>query len=263
MIPKIIHYCWIGGKPLTPLAQKCVDSWHRIMPDYEIKRWDESNYDFRKNEFMANAYKQKMWGFVPDYARLDIVYNYGGIYFDTDVEALKPFDELLKYPAFCGCASEHFINFGHGFGAEKGNKVIKDLMLPYENMDFKISDKILKQAALYVNVPIKEFENKGLPISPFLQTQCLINKYGFKQKNARQTLDGMEVFPTSYFDPKNDLNLPAKTKDAYSVHWYAASWSPKWPKIKWKIVKFLRGILGVKNVEVLLNINRKIRNIFK
>ena len=83
MIPKIIHYCWLGGKPLTPLAKKCVESWQRIMPDYEIKRWDESNYDFKKNKFMANACRQKKWGFVPDYARLDIIYNYGGIYFDN------------------------------------------------------------------------------------------------------------------------------------------------------------------------------------
>ncbi len=261
MIPKIIHYCWFGEKPLTPLAQKCVDSWQRVMPDYEIKRWDESNYDFKKNEFMANAYKQKMWGFVPDYARLDIIYNYGGIYFDTDVETLKPFDEFLKYPAFCGCASEHFVALGLGFGAEKGNKVIKDLMLPYENMNFKTSDKIIKQASLCINVSVKEFEEKGLPISPFLQTECLINKYGFKQKNIRQSLISMEIFPSSYFDPKNAFNLPDRTKEAYSVHWNAASWFPKWPKIKWEIVKRLRVLLGVKNVDFLLSINRKFRKI--
>lgn len=262
MIPKIIHYCWIGQKTIPPSLQKCIDSWHRVMPDYEIKFWNESNYDFQKNTFMANAYKQKGgYGFVPDYARLDVIYNYGGIYFDTDVEVLRPFDDFLKYPAFFGFESKHFINLGHGFGAEKGNEVIRELMLPYENMELKVSDEILKQASLYVNLPIRQWEAKGLPISPFLQTQCLINKYGLKQNNERQSLNGAEIFPSSYFAPKNVLNLPAKTDKAYSVHWYSATWSPTWPKIKWEIVKRLRVLFGVKNVEFLLSVNRQIRKI--
>ena len=244
MIPKIIHYCWFGGKPLTPLAQKCITSWQRVMPDYEIKRWDENNYDFQKNKFMANAYKQKKWGFVPDYARLDIIYNYGGIYFDTDVEALKPFDEFLKYPAFCGFESKHFINFGHGFGAEKNNKVIKELMQPYENMDFKISDKIIKQVALYTKISVEEWSKNGLIISPFLQTYNLTNKYGLIQNNKRQSLAGIEVFPSSYFAPKNNVNLPIKTDTAYSVHWYAASWLPWYHRTYLKIKVILHKILG-------------------
>ena len=238
-IPKVIHYCWIGGKPLTPLAQKCVNSWRRVMPDYEIKRWDESNYDFQKNKFMATAYKQKKWGFVPDYARLDIIYNYGGIYFDTDVEVLKPFDEFLKYPAFCGFESEHFVALGLGFGAEKKNKVIKALMRPYENMDFKISDKILKQASLYTKIQADKWQKDNLIPSPLLQTQFLTEKYGLKQNNTRQSLEGIEIFQSSYFAPKNNANLPIKTDTAYSVHWYAASWLPWYYKIYLKIKRKL------------------------
>jgi len=239
MIPKIIHYCWFGGKPLTPLAQKCVDSWRRVMPDYEIKRWDESNYNFQKNTFMAAAYKQKKWGFVPDYARLDIIYNYGGIYFDTDVEALKPFDEFLKYPAFCGFESENFIALGLGFGAEKGNNIIKDLMQPYENMEFKISDKILKQVSLYTQTQINKWKKNNLVPSPLLQTQFLTENYGLKQNNTRQSLDGMEIFPSLYFAPKNKVNLPVKTGSAYSVHWYAASWLPWYYQIYLKVKRKL------------------------
>ena len=263
MIPKIIHYCWIGGKPLTPLAQKCVDSWRRVMPDYEIKRWDESNYDFQKNKFMANAYKQKKWGFVPDYARLDIIYNYGGIYFDTDVEALKPFDEFLKYPAFCGFESEHFINFGHGFGAEKGNKIIKNLMLPYENMNFNLSDEIIKIGLLHTKMDVKDLASKGLPPSPFLQTQYLVKNLGLIQNNTNQTLDGIEVFPSIYFCPRDEYNTPIKTETAYSIHHFAGSWVPWKLKIKVKIVKYLRFLIGNQAVEFLFRVKRKIKTLFK
>ena len=258
MIPKIIHYCWIGGKPLTPLAQKCVESWHRVMPDYEIKLWNESNYDFQKNKFMADAYKQKRWGFVPDYARLDIIYNYGGIYLDTDVETLKPFDEFLKYPAFCGFESEHFVALGLGFGAEKGNPIIKEMMKPYENMDFKISDKISQQAILYGKDPKEDWKqnNPYIP-SPIIQTQTLLNNFNLKQNNMHQSLEGIEIFPSSYFSPKNEFNLPIKTDNAYSVHWYAGSWLPWYYKIYMKIKKILREILGDKYI-YLVKIKKKL-----
>ncbi|MBO4707323.1 MAG: glycosyl transferase [Elusimicrobiaceae bacterium] len=238
-IPKVIHYCWVGGKPLTPLAEKCIASWQRVMPDYEIKRWDESNYDFKKNKFMANAYKQKKWGFVPDYARLDIIYNYGGIYFDTDVETLKSFDEFLKYPAFCGFESEHFVALGLVFGAQKGNKIIKRLMQPYENMDFKISDNILKQVSLYTKIKADKWQKEGFIPSPLLQTQFLTENYGLKQNNTRQSLGDIEIFPSSYFAPKNNANLPIKTDSAYSVHWYASSWLPWYYKIYLKVKRKL------------------------
>ena len=241
MIPKIIHYCWFGGKPLTPLAEKCIASWHRIMPDYEIKRWDESNYNFNKNTFTANAYKQKKWGFITDYARLDIVYNYGGIYFDSDVEALKPFDKFLKYPAFCGFESEYFVAWGLGFGAEKGNKILKELMQVYENSDFKINEDILKQTSTYTQIQAKNWQEEGLVPCPILQTQLLTEKYGLARNNTRQSLDGMEVFPSSYFAPKNNVNLPIKTDDAYSVHWYAASWLPWYYQVYLKIKKMILG----------------------
>ena len=243
MIPKIIHYCWIGGKPLTPLAEKCIASWRRVMPDYEIKRWDESNYNFKKNAFMTNAYGQKKWGFVPDYARLDIIYNYGGIYFDTDVEALKPFDEFLKYPAFCGFENKYFVALGLGFGAEKGNKIIRELMQTYENTNFKISDDILKRTSFYTKMQARKWQQEKCVPSPILQTQFLTENYGLKQNNTRQSLEGIEIFPSSYFAPKNKANLPIRTNNAYSIHWYAASWLPWYYQIYLKIKKSINYIL--------------------
>ena len=118
MIPKKIHYCWIGGNPLPELAIKCIESWKKYCPDYEIIEWNEKNYDFRKNQFMREAYDEKKWGFVPDYARLDIIYEHGGIYLDTDVEIIKPLDSLLKEQGFAGMEQPGIVALGLGFGAE-------------------------------------------------------------------------------------------------------------------------------------------------
>ena len=263
MIPKIIHYCWLGKKSLPPLAKKCLKSWQKFCPDYEIKFWNEDNYDFQKNNFMQNAYRQKAYAFVPDYARLEIIYNYGGIYLDTDVELLKSFDEFLKYPAFCGFESEHFINFGHGFGAQKGNPVIKQLMQPYETLDFKLSDKILEQASFYSKNQAQEWQKKGLVPSPLLQTQILIQNFGLKQNNTRQSLKDMEVFPSTYFCPRDKYYTPIKTKQAYSVHHYMASWLPASLKTKIKFVRFLRKYLGNKTVDFLFEIKRKITRLLE
>ena len=263
MIPKIIHYCWIGKKPLPPLAKKCIASWQRIMPDYEIKLWNEENYNFRKNPFMQNAYRQKAYAFVPDYARLDIIYNYGGIYLDTDVEVLKPFDEFLKYPAFCGFESKDFVALGLGFGAQKGNKIIKQLMRPYETMDFSLNDDILKQASLYSKTEAEKWQKEGLVPSPLLQTQILSQDFGLKQNNTRQSLGEIEIFPSIYFCPRDKYFAPIYDERAYSVHHFMGSWIPAQTKIKVKLVRLLRVCLGSKTVDFLLQINRKIKNILK
>ncbi len=222
-IPRVIHYCWFGGKPLPELAQKCIASWRRFCPDYEIKRWDETNYDVRKNAFMAKACQQKKWGFVPDYARLDIIHNYGGIYLDTDVEMIKPFDDFLQYPAFCGFESEYFINFGLGFGAEKGNPVIKTCMQPYETLDFEIHEAILRP--VHTLKEIQSMPKEEFVPSPRVQTQSLVENYHLKQNNTRQSLDGIEVFPTSYFCPMDPFLQKATLCSAtHSIHHFEASW---------------------------------------
>ena len=107
-IPKVLHYFWFGRTEFPELEQKCLDTWSEKCPDYEIIRWDESNYDISKNKYMKQAYEAKKWGFVPDYARLDVVYRYGGIYLDTDVEVVKCFDSLLNLSAFVGFESKIF-----------------------------------------------------------------------------------------------------------------------------------------------------------
>ena len=106
IIPKIIHYCWFGGNPLPPLAKKCIASWKKYLPDYEIRQWDESNYDVNKIPYIKEAYAAKKFAFVSDYARFDILYNYGGIYFDTDVEIISPLDCIISAGSFMGCENK-------------------------------------------------------------------------------------------------------------------------------------------------------------
>ena len=135
-IPKKIHYIWIGGKEIPDKFKKNIETWRKYNPDYEIIRWDESNYDFKKIDYMKEAYEAQAWGFVPNYARLDIVYNHGGIYLDTDVEILKSFDCLLNDDVFMGMGCADRINHGQGFGARKKHPIIAELMKKFEKSHF-------------------------------------------------------------------------------------------------------------------------------
>ena len=135
MIPKIIHYIWVGGKPLTPLAEKCIQSWKKNCPDYEIKRWDESTFDINQNQYCKEAYESKKWAFVSDYIRLKVLFEYGGIYMDTDVEVIKPLDEFLVHPAFSGFENNTQIPTGI-MAAEKNNKWIENLLNDYNHRHF-------------------------------------------------------------------------------------------------------------------------------
>ena len=142
MIPKKIHYCWFSGNKMPKEFEAYIASWKKNCPDYEIIRWDETNYDVSRNTYMKDAYKEKRWGFVPDYARFDIIYQEGGIYLDTDVELLKSLDPLLDNPCFLGFEDKNHINPGLGFGAERGNPVIKALCDMYKQIDFYNKDGV-------------------------------------------------------------------------------------------------------------------------
>ena len=122
MIPKVIHYCWFGKNPLPDDAKKCIESWKKYCPDYEIIEWNESNYDITKNKYMESAYKEKKWAFVSDYARVDVIYQYGGIYLDTDVEVKKSFNDLLDNDSIWGFEEKNFIATST-IGACKKNKL--------------------------------------------------------------------------------------------------------------------------------------------
>jgi len=206
-IPKKIHYCWFGGNPIPVHLQKCIESWSKFCPDYEIIKWEESNYDVNKNLYMKQAYEAKKWGFVSDYSRLDVIYNYGGIYLDTDVEIVKSFDDLLYDEMFCGFESNCYIAFGLGFGAVMGHPILKSVMEIYEKLNFLNDDGSL-----------------NLTPCPYYQSEIL-SQYGFKLNNKYQNINGVAVYPSEVFCPTNFMkSVEYFTMNTYSIHHYEASW---------------------------------------
>lgn len=234
MIPKVIHYCWFGGKELPRDVKECIDSWKKIAPEYEIRRWDESNFDVNSHPFMKAAYEQKCWAFVSDYARLKVVYDCGGIYLDTDVELIKSLDELLDNKSYFGIQQiDCNVASGLGFGAEKGNPVIKLMLEEYDNLTF---DR-------------ERMEELACPI---LNTR-VIESLGYRYEDKIVKLENTTIYPPEYFDPysagdaKNLLNA-----NTISIHHYSATWTPWKQRLKRRIVR----ILGQEFI-------RKMKTIFK
>lgn len=207
MIPKIIHYCWFGGNELPSLEKKCIDSWKEKCPDYQIIEWNENNYDLDKGPYIKEAYDAKKWAFVSDYARLDIIYTYGGIYLDTDVELLKNLDDVLDCHCFLTTEKLGLINTGLGFGAEKGNVNLEQMLKRYDNIHFKLGNN------LYDTLPCT-YRNTA----PFIEM-------GFQALDQIQVINDAVIYPPEYFSPMDyeskKVNITAKT---ISFHHYNASW---------------------------------------
>ena len=206
-IPKVIHYCWFGKNPIPDKNKVWIESWHKFCPDYEIKLWNEDNYDIAKNKYMLQAYEAGKWGFVPDYARVDIIYNYGGIYLDTDVEIIQPLDDLLYQDAFMGFESDDRVALGLGFGAVKGHPIIKEMRDMYENLSFVKEDGTLNQ------IP-----------SPTYQTEILL-KHGLKKNGSYQIIDKLTVYPEKLINGKDlQTHIIETLPCTKMIHHYDASW---------------------------------------
>lgn len=188
-------------------AKKCINSWKKYCPDYEIIEWNETNYDFTKIPYMREAYERKKWGFVPDYARLDIIHQHGGIYLDVDVELVKSYDDLLQYAGFAGFEDKKNVALGLGFGAEPGNEIIKKLKDSYLPMHF-----------------INDDGSENIVPAPGLNTKEL-RKEGLIDNGKLQKINDFVVFPMDYFCPKS-LNdgIVRLTENTYSIHHFDASW---------------------------------------
>jgi hypothetical protein len=209
MIPKIIHYCWFGGKPKPEDVKKYLASWKKLCPDYEIREWNESNFDVNENAYCREAYEAKKWAFVTDYVRLKALYEYGGIYMDTDVEIVKPLDELLIYDAFMCFETNDKVSIGT-FGSKRKTKLLKDLLNEYQQMEFKWND-----AHTMTNLTVV--------------TNLLIKKYNLKCNGKSQRLiDNIMIFPREAFIAKDyNTGLIMANETTYAVHHYAASWLPE------------------------------------
>ena len=229
MIPHIIHYFWIGGEPKPKDVQKCIESWRKFCPDFEIKEWNETNYDIHKHPYMEKAYSEKRWAFVPDYARLDVMYQYGGIYLDTDVEVLKDLSPLCVHKAFKGFENSEYVNDGQGFGCEPGMPIFKEMMACYDG----------DEPYEYIN------GQKSYIESPRLCTKVLL-KHGLKQNGSRQTVADVEIYPVDYFCPKNyNTGLLMITENTYSIHHFNGSWKEgKTAKIYLALMRCLNRTFG-------------------
>lgn len=240
-IPKIIHYCWFGGNKKSKLINKCIDSWKKYCPDYEIIEWNESNFDINKNLYIKEAYDKKMWAFVTDYVRLDVIYNYGGIYLDTDVELIKPLDDLLNYDVFLASENDKLIATGLGFGAVKNNNVIKKIMDSYKNIPFITNDGVMDLTACTTR-----------------NTDTLKEIYGDIESNLNKVLDGNVILlGKEYFCPFDvHTGIMNKTNNTYGIHWYNASWRSKRVNIREKLLRPIKRLLGYDNFE---KIKRKMK----
>lgn len=223
MIPKKIHYCWFGKNKLPEKAQKCIDSWKRYCPDYEIIEWNEHNFDIHMNPYTRFTYEGKKYAFLSDYARLWVIFHRGGLYFDVDVEVIRSLDELLDHKAFFGFETDKYINTGLGFGAEAGNAIVSDMLKEYD--------------------PLLDGRH-GIVGCPHLNTEAL-KKHGLIQQGAIQTIEGAVIYPVEYFNPYDDptgrLNI---TKNTYSIHWFAKSWMNKKARLRSRVTRPLHNILG-------------------
>ena len=226
MIPKVIHYCWFGGNPLPELAEKCILSWKKYLPDYEVKEWNESNFDLNSCEYIKEAYQAKKWAFVSDYARFWILYHEGGLYFDTDVEIINPLDKIIKQGPFIGCEEiqkkngEKSLgaNPGLGLGAISGMNFYREILDYYENIHFSNENGIVETVVDH--------------------TTRLLERSDWIPNGKIQKIEDIYIYPSEYFGPYNYLtgkmNITAHT---VSVHHYAATWHSK---LEEKIIKIER-----------------------
>ncbi|MBO5181548.1 MAG: glycosyl transferase [Paraprevotella sp.] len=243
MIPQIIHYCWFGHAPLPTLALKCMASWKKYLPDYEIRLWDESTFDISSSvPYVQEAYRCGRYAFVTDYVRFWALERYGGMYFDTDVEVLAPLDDILDKGAFLANeqSEENKLAVAPGLGLafEAHHPFLQDMLAYYQGLHF---------------VNAKGEENLVTVVS-YTTRQLLL--LGAKNNSEIQTVEGIFIYPPDYFCPKNkDGKLTALTKRTKTIHHYTASWKTPYERFAHWMAK----LLGKR----LTNIVVKVKHIIK
>lgn len=211
MIPKVINYCWFGNNKLTDDVKKCIESWKKFCPDYEIRQWNETNFDVNQNDFLKSAYKEKNWAYVSDYARLKILYENGGIYLDTDVELLQSLDSVIDRGPYLGFEfgfkHDVDVNPGLGFACEPRMQLLKQLIYTYEDTSYDASLSIVERAT------------------------SILTKNGIYLENSFQNAMGFNIYPTEYFGPMNYYTGQILvTNKTISFHHYSASWTNRLEK---------------------------------
>lgn len=198
MIPKKIHYIWVGHNPKSKVIKECLATWRQKLPDYEIIEWNEDNFDMHENRYIEQAYAAKKWAFVSDYVRAKVLYEQGGIYLDTDVRVLDKLDDLLQDSAFIGFENADYLSAAI-FGAEAGSQFMKDILNYYQNLDFKFDS-----------------QNQMAGVNSLSVTE-IVEKYGLKKGNFEQHLEyGLHVYPDGVL-----CNPSAQSK---TIHLFTGTW---------------------------------------
>lgn len=236
MIPKIIHYCWFGRGEMPDMAVKCIESWHRFMPDYEYRLWNEDCFDINCNQYVKEAYNARKFAFVSDYVRLYALNKEGGIYLDTDVEVLKPFDDLLVLSGFIGFEGTKYMPVGTGtIACMPGGDWVIEQLSAYDNAHF-----------------IKEDGTFDTTTNP-VRISRLMTENGFVQNGIEQCYKDLHIFPTDYFCPRQTTGEFLLTSNTYCDHHFMGSWNGKANKVSW-----LCSVIGQKNLTRLIKFKRRI-----
>jgi len=230
-IPKVIHYCWFGGKEKPEIVKKCIQSWKKILNDYEIIEWNETNFDIHSNAFVREAYEARKFAFVSDYVRVYALYNLGGIYLDTDVEVFQTFDKFLHHESFWGFEQENYIATST-IGARKGNKLIFQFLDSYRGKSFLKEDGSFHELT-NVAIVTKILEDTGL-----------------KRDGSYQEIEGIGAFyPQTYFSPYDYINIRKfVTESTVAMHYFYKSWLPPTARIKSSLKKVTARFIGGANI---------------
>lgn len=235
MIPKVIHYCWFGRGELPVLATMCISSWKKFLPDYELRLWNEDNFDISSVPYVKEAYTARKFAFVTDYVRLHVLYLFGGVYMDTDVEVIKNLDNLLHLPGFSGFESDTEVPTGI-MACEQFGEWVEEQLQQYHGRHFLLFDGSFD---LTTNVEI---------------ISDVMTNNGFILKNSYQVYKNcMHIFPKDFFCPKSRSGLITITPNTYCIHHFAGSWQPIGSKIK---KFFFRKIVGPKATDKLIKLKK-------
>ncbi len=223
-IPRVIHYCWFGKGKMPAIAKKCIKSWKKYCPEYKIVCHNEENFDISENRYAKEAYDAGKWAFVSDYVRLKVLYDEGGIYLDTDVEIIKPIDDLIKETGYMGFDDNGVVATGLGFACQKGNELVGSLLADYNDISF------IRPDGTFDITPCPDRNSETL------------KKLGMDLENQDQIFMGIHMLPEDYLCPmKYYTGEKIITKNTYSIHHFCASWISATSKR----TLFLKRIVGV------------------
>lgn len=245
MIPKLIHYCWFGKGPLPKMAVRCIESWRRFLPDFEIIEWNEDNFDVNIIPYTRDAYLDGKYAFVSDYARFWILYHFGGVYFDTDVELIRSLDDILARGPFMGLEMTSpavMINPGLGLAIDSGDSTYKKILNGFEMLNYYLPNG---SRNLYTMIP--------------MVTDIMI-KEGLCEGVNVQKVASIYVYAPEYFNPFDDATgRLIKTENTRTIHWFMKSWMPGEKGLKLWVKRRIRrlfGQVGISVIKSIFSVNR-------